>query len=135
MDGKDYANTTKRRAGLSGAAVIGLIAVIILGGALAFIGWFATRPHPLPIKSILDNVRQYDGQAVTVQGTVENPLNLAGLLKVYELADPTGKITVVTKRGLPTEGQKIIVSGILKEMFNIAGMSKTVIMEPEEGKK
>jgi hypothetical protein len=135
MDGKDNANKAERRGGISGAAVVGLIAVIVLGGALAYIAWLTTLPHPTPIKVILDNVRQYDGQAVTVQGTVETPLNLAGLLKVYEVTDPTGKITVVTKRGLPPAGQKIIVSGILKEMFNIAGISKTVIMEPEEGKK
>jgi hypothetical protein len=36
---------------------------------------------------------------------------------------------------LPASGEKIVVSGILKQMFNIAGISKTVIMEPEEGKK
>ncbi len=134
MGGKAQTDTTERRGGISGAAVVGLIAVIILGGALAFIGWYSTRPHPTPIQYVLDNVRTLDGTVVTVHGKVENPLNLAGIIKVYEVVDASGRIKVVTKRGLPNGGEQIIVVGLLREVFNVAGVNMTVIMEPQEPK-
>jgi hypothetical protein len=132
MGGKENTDA-KQHGGVSSAVVIGLIAVLILGGALAFIGWYSTQPHPKPIKYLLDNVRTLDQTAVTIQGTVENPLNLV-LIKVYDVVDPSGRIKVVTKRGLPGSGEKIVVNGILHEVFSVAGVNMTVIMELQDTK-
>jgi hypothetical protein len=124
----------QERGGISGAAVVGLIAVAILGGALALVAWYGARPHPTPIGYILEHVREFDGNAVTVEGTVDSPLNLGGLLKVFDLSDKSGTIKVVTKRGLPKSGETVMVKGLVREVFNVAGMNMTVIMEPQEEK-
>lgn len=134
MDGKAQTGSDNRHGGISGAAVVGLIAVIILGSALAFIAWYSTRPHPTPIGYVLENVRTLDNTAVTIKGTVENPLNLAGLLKVYEVVDPSGRIKVVTKKGLPSSGEQVIVNGLVREVFNVGGVNMIVITELQDEK-
>ncbi|MBN2081185.1 OB-fold nucleic acid binding domain-containing protein [bacterium] len=118
---------------LNTAAITGVVVIvlIIVAAGLAWLAWRTIEPPPTPIGTVLNDLRTYDGQGVTVAGTVENPLNLLGL-KTYDLTDDSGTIRVVTERGLPKAGDEIHVTGMVSEVFNVAGVNMTVIMETAE---
>lgn len=84
-----------------------------------------------PVKSILDNPRDYAGQRVTVRGEVKNAFSLV-VIKYFTLADATGEIAVVTQRPLPKAGAQIAVSGTVKEAFSLGDQTLTLIQEEAE---
>jgi hypothetical protein len=114
----------------SGSVVAGIFIVLFAAVALGVAAYLKLTPHPVSIASVLRDLRTYDGTSVTVQGTVKETFNFAGV-KWYQLEDPTGSIPVVTQRGLPAVGHYMLVTGIVNEVFNLGGINYTVLLEPQ----
>jgi hypothetical protein len=110
--------------------VVGIVVVLLLALALAALAYLKTVPRPVAISAVLADLRQYDGHSVTVGGTVQETLNVAGY-KAYRLKDDTASIIVLTERGLPQRGQQLTVTGIVNEVFNLGGVNYTVLLEPQ----
>src|SRR5438105_14535111 len=83
---------------VSGTVIAGIFVVLFAAVALGAAAYLKLTPHPIQIKAILTDLRQYDGMTVTVQGTAKNAANLGGM-KWYYLEDPSASIMVVTERG------------------------------------
>jgi hypothetical protein len=110
--------------------IVGIFVVVALAVGLWALAYMRLTPHPLAISAVLGDLRRYDGQTVTVQGTVRAAFNVAGV-KWYELNDGTGSVMVVTDRGLPREGDYERVTGQVKQLFQLGDATYTVIEEPQ----
>src|SRR6266849_74603 len=74
---------------------------------------------------------RFRNQTVHVEGRVTNSF---GALSVggYQIEDETGKIFVLSNRGVPSSGSKVVVSGIVIEGVTVMGRSfGTAIQEPD----
>jgi hypothetical protein len=78
----------------------------ILAGALAL----TACPSKTTISKINQDPGRYRNKEVGLIGTVTNSYGVLGN-GVYELDDGTGRIWVVTTRGVPSRGARIGVSG------------------------
>ncbi len=123
---------TRRAAALRPEMLIGIVVVLLLGAVLAFFVWKGSREEPVSIAEVLGDLRSWDGQSVSLEGTVSAPTNLFGL-KYFQLDDGTGTVKVVTERGLPADGSTIKVTGVVKQAVQIGDMELTVIYEPAVG--
>lgn len=103
----------RRGALLLGAAILGVACTTL----------FATK-----IGAILASPGKYEGQEVTVAGTVTGTYNLL-FVKYYKLQDDSGEIAVVTQNALPKEGEKLRVKGKVNQAFAIGGSRLIVIVE------
>ncbi|MDA8093121.1 MAG: OB-fold nucleic acid binding domain-containing protein [Betaproteobacteria bacterium] len=103
----------------TGAAVAAVLAPILL---------LVACTAAVPIKSILDNPREYADHTVTVQGKVTDVFSLV-FVKWFTLNDGTASINVVTTRPLPAKGEQIRVTGTVKQAFSIGDEVLTVIVE------
>ena len=85
------------------------------------------------IGDILANPSQYEGEVLTVKGTVGETVWLALVEKgAYQLGDGSGNIWVVTSQPPPQEGQSISAKGKVQAAFSIAGQSYgTVLVETQ----
>jgi len=71
---------------------------------------------------------KYDGQTVTVAGTVSASHNLL-VVKYYEVDDGTGRIAVVTDSALPKEGDHVRIKGKVNQAFAVGTARLVVIVE------
>lgn len=71
---------------------------------------------------------QYDGQTVTISGTVSASHNLL-VVKYYQVDDGSGQIAVVTDSALPKEGDHVRVKGKVNQAFAIGTARLVVIVE------
>ncbi|HXA06938.1 MAG TPA: hypothetical protein VNY30_18960 [Bryobacteraceae bacterium] len=74
---------------------------------------------------------RFRDQTVRVEGRVTNSF---GALSVggYQVEDETGKIFVLSNRGVPSSGSKVVVSGTVMEGVTVMGRSfGTAIKEQE----
>jgi hypothetical protein len=120
--------------GSNPALVIGLIVIGV--AALALGGYAIMRAggleKPTPIAEITANIRDWDGKAVTIEGTVSDPLNIV-VAKMYRLSDDTGEMLVVTEKGLPAAGESVRVDGYVKQAFKVGTIEQTIVFEPAAG--
>jgi hypothetical protein len=74
------------------------------------------------INRILSDPARYSNRNVQVEGRV---VNVVGALNmgVYEVDDGTGKIYVVSSRGVPTRNARVRVDGRVQPGLNIMGRS------------
>ncbi len=86
------------------------------------------------IAKILKHPREYDGKTVTVSGTVKQAVNLL-FIKYYVVDDGSGSIPVVTKRAVPSTGEKVSVTGRVDQAFALGDKSLLVIVEEPRGTK
>jgi hypothetical protein len=123
--------------GMKPAVVIGsvvLVAALAAGGVLFALKTAA--PKPVPIGDVLSDMRTYDQQIVTIEGTVGSTIHIPFVdIRAFDISDGSGTITVVTQRGLPEEGTTATVSGQVKQAFKFGPYEKTVILEPAETEK
>ena len=81
------------------------------------------------INRLIEDPHHYRNREVYVQGTVTNVIGALNT-GVYQVQDDTGKIYVLSGRGIPPKGARVKVHGSLTEGFNIMGKSfGTVIRE------
>jgi hypothetical protein len=133
MDSSTEKSNASRSAGSGAnpALVVGLIAVTLIALALGAYIYFkgGGLARPTPIGEVTSNLREWDGQPVTIKGTVSAPVNAFGLAKAFRLTDDTGNIMVVTEKGLPSDGAEVTVNGYVKQMFEFAGVQQTIVYE------
>lgn len=97
-------------------------ATLVIGLALVLTGCGTTR-----IGRVLSDPAHYQNRSVTVEGRVTSAYgaNLPGLNipGVYQVDDGTGKIYVVSTRGVPTREARVKVSGTVTPGLSIGGRS------------
>ena len=128
-------DSAHRKSGGNTALVVGLVVVAVIGlglGAMALIRAGGLE-RVTPIGDIKTNIRELDGQAVTIKGTVSAPLNIFGVAKAFRLTDDSGDIMVVTEKGLPADGDEVRVDGYVKQAFKVGTLEQTIVYEPAEG--
>ena len=89
----------------------------ILLSAVALSGCATTN-----ISRILADPHRYRHREVHVEGTVTNVIGALNA-GVYQVDDGTGKIFVVSGRGIPAKGVRVKVNGNVTEGVNIMGKS------------
>jgi hypothetical protein len=92
-------------------------ASLLLAMALMLAGCGSVR-----INRILADPSRYSNRGVTVEGRV---VNVVGALNMglYEVDDGTGRIYVVSTRGVPTKNARVKVDGTVQPGINVMGRS------------
>jgi hypothetical protein len=102
----------------------------LIVGTIVLAGLACQTLFPTPIGKIRNDIRDYDGKVVNIQGTVSDVFSLV-FVKYFTVKDKTGEIAVVTSKALPQKGDKVKVTGTVKQAFSIGAQSLTVIVEQE----
>jgi len=89
---------------------------------------FTACPERLSINKILADPDRYHDKEVGVAGTVTDSYGALGT-GAYELDDGTGKIWVVTRRGVPSRGARIGAKGHVYTGFNLSGKNFGTVIE------
>jgi hypothetical protein len=79
------------------------------------------------INEIKSDPGRYANREVSVVGTVVRSVSVLGR-GAYEIEDGTGKLWVVSERGVPREGARIVVTGTIIDGYNLGSFIK--IPEP-----
>ena len=84
-----------------------------------------------PIKRLLDDPSQYDGQSVQIAGTVTRSIGVLGT-GAYQVDDGTGRLVVISKDGgAPREGAKVAVKGVFHAAFTFQTETAAVLVESD----
>jgi hypothetical protein len=94
----------------------GVVAASFLAGLLA--AGCATR-----IQRVLDDPSRYRDREVTVSGTVVDSYSVAGR-GAYQLQDRSGRLWVITDRGVPRRGAEVRAKGTVREIFNLGSLGE-----------
>ncbi len=101
--------------------------------AISFISLFVLTacPSRTTINKINADPSRYQNKEVGIAGKVTESYGALGQ-GAYELDDETGKIWVVTDRGVPSKGARVGVKGRIYNGFTFAGRNfGTVIKETD----
>lgn len=103
------------------------LSVLLLFGTL----FFTACPQHETISRILADPGRYRNKEVGVAGRVTDSY---GVLNqgAYEIDDGTGKIWVVTKRGVPSRGAHVGAKGRVYNGFNLGGRSFGTVLEESD---
>jgi len=91
--------------------------LLLIPAALLLTGCGSTR-----IGRILADPSRYQNRNVSVEGRVTNVVG-ALVAGVYEVEDESGKIYVLSSRGVPTKGARVKVDGTVTPGVNVMGKS------------
>lgn len=91
--------------------------LLIIPAALLLTGCGSTR-----IGRILSDPARYQNRNVTVEGRVTNSVG-AFVAGVYEVEDESGKIYVLSNRGVPSRGARVKVQGNVTPGVSVMGRS------------
>jgi len=110
-------------------AKYGLSILLLLG--LLLLAFSTVGCSPNKIGDILDNPSQYEGEELTVSGTIGETIWFALLEKgAYQVGDGTGNIWIITSQPPPQKGQTVSVRGTLQPAITLGDRSfGTVIVE------
>lgn len=97
-----------RRSKAAPVSITAMALVLIVGGFIAL------RPQGLTVEQILATPTQYEGQSVTLHGTVGEATALPKLGGVYKLTDRSGQAILVHSQSTPAAGSEQTVVGVLK---------------------
>jgi hypothetical protein len=90
---------------------------------------FATAcPQRETISRINADPGRYNHKEVTIAGTVTDSYGLLNM-GVYEVDDGTGKLLVVTRRGIPSRGSKVGAKGHVYNGFSFGGRNLGTVLE------
>jgi hypothetical protein len=103
-----------------------LLGSIIYGGAWVYLKYV----YNVPIKTIVENPRDYEGKGLAISGKVEDRVSLV-FLKYFKLRDKSGEIIVVTSRTLPALGSTVRIKGEVVEAFTIDNEQLLVFIEED----
>ena len=92
---------------------------------------FTACPQRESVSKILGDPGRYRNKEVNITGTVTDAY---GVLNqgAYELDDGTGRIWVVTRRGVPSRGAKVGAKGRVYTGFNLGGRSFGTVVEESD---
>lgn len=99
----------------------------ILAGALAL----TACPSKTTVAKINQNPSKYQNQQVGLIGTVTDSYGLLGN-GIYELDDGTGRIWVMTTRGVPTRGTRVGASGRVHTGGSFGGRTYGLVLQEEQ---
>ena len=88
---------------------------------------------PVTIGRINADPSRFQNKAVKVEGTVTNSVGVLGR-GGYELEDSTGKIYVISGRGVPSRGSKVEVTGRVSPGVELLGTPVGVAIREESHK-
>ncbi|MEW6003650.1 MAG: hypothetical protein AB1638_13530 [Nitrospirota bacterium] len=111
-----------------------IFGVLIIGILFGGVYFYWKYVYSVPIKTIIDNPRMYEGKSLIISGKVLDRVSLI-FLKYFRLQDKTGEIIVVTSRTLPALGDKVRVKGKVVEAFTIGDEQLLVFLEEDCLKK
>jgi hypothetical protein len=75
------------------------------------------------INEILSDPQRYANRDVGVTGNVVRSVSVLGK-GAYQVDDGTGKLWVISDKGVPREGARIGVKGKIRDGFNLGGLVK-----------
>lgn len=75
------------------------------------------------VNQIKADPSRYANKEVSVVGTVVRSYSVLGR-GAYEIDDGTGKLWVVSEKGVPREGAKIAVRGTIRDGYNLGSLVK-----------
>ncbi len=75
------------------------------------------------INQIKADPSRYANREVGITGNVVRSYSVLGR-GAYEVDDGTGKLWVVSERGVPREGAKIVVRGTIRDAYNLGSFVK-----------
>jgi hypothetical protein len=88
---------------------------------------------PVKIGRINADPSRFRNQTVHVDGTVVNSVGLLGT-GGYQIDDGTGKIIVISRRGVPSSGSRVAVTGRVSQGAEVLGQSVGVTIREESHK-
>jgi len=101
------------------------------GGAallLAALVLFTACPSQTTISKINADPARYRNKEVAIIGTVRDSYGVMGN-GAYEIDDGTGRLWVVTKRGVPSRGARVGAKGRVYTGFNFGGRNFGTVLE------
>ena len=75
------------------------------------------------INEIRANPSRYANHEVSVAGTVTRSYSIVGR-GAYEIDDGTGKLWIVSEKGVPREGARVVVKGTIRDAYNFGSFVK-----------
>jgi starvation-inducible outer membrane lipoprotein len=88
-------------------------------------------PSQTTISKINADPARYRGKEVAIVGTVRDSYGALGQ-GAYELDDGTGRLWVVTRRGVPSRGARVGVKGHVYTGFNFGGRNYGTVLEESD---
>src|SRR5882724_11942723 len=85
-------------------------------------------PSETTISKINADPARYHNKEVAIVGTVKDSYGALGQ-GAYEIDDGTGRLWVVTKRGVPSRGARVGVKGHVYNGFNFGGRNYGTVIE------
>lgn len=101
--------------------------LLLLAGTLLL----TACPNRESISKIMSDPGRYRNKEVGVAGTVTDSYGALGT-GAYEIDDGTGKLWVVTRRGVPARGAKVGAKGRVYTGFNFGGRSYGTVLEESD---
>ena len=95
---------------------------------LAVVFLFTACPSQTTISKINADPAQYRNKEVAIVGTVRDSYGVLGN-GAYEIDDGTGRLWVVTKRGVPSRGARVGAKGRVYTGFNFGGRNFGTVLE------
>ena len=85
-------------------------------------------PSQTTISKINADPERYRNKEVAIAGTVRDSYGALGQ-GAYEIDDGTGRLWVVTRRGVPARGARVGAKGHIYNGFNFGGRNYGTVME------
>lgn len=105
---------------------LGLLLVILSGVVL-----LTACPKQTTISKINADPGQYRNKEVGVAGVVTDSYGVLGN-GAYELDDGTGRMWIVTRRGVPSKGSRVGAKGRIHTGFSFGGRSFGTVLEESD---
>lgn len=93
--------------------------LVLLGTVLAVLLLGACGARK--VNQILSDPTKFANKDVKVEGTVTESYSVVGR-GAYQIADGTGRLWVVSTKGVPRKGARVSVKGRVKEAFDLGGL-------------
>jgi hypothetical protein len=88
---------------------------------------------PMTIGRITADPSRFQNRTVRVTGTVTNSVGLMGK-GGYQIEDPTGRIYVISGKGVPSRGSRVMVTGRVSSGVEVLGTPVGVTIREESHK-
>lgn len=102
--------------------------LFLLSVILAALPALTACPSRTTISKINQNPARYHDKEVGLVGTVTDSYGAMGT-GIYELDDGTGRIWVMTTRGVPTKGARVAASGRVHTGVSFGGRTYGMVLE------
>ena len=109
--------------------IVKLLAICLL--LVLLIGISCSRFLSTKIGDIQKDPRKYDGKTVTIEGEVQDSVNIM-VMRYYTVSDGSGEIFVMTDGAVPAKGSQVRVTGTVSQAVSMGDKSLLVLIEKTE---